>query len=104
MTMFRRLWICVLLVISAPAFAQATRHFTFHYGFTVKGVPVGEKLRVWMPVAHSDSFQEVKVLSATGDLPLKKNKESRNGNEMYYAETAKARQSDFHFEVIYDVV
>ena len=56
--------------------AQETRHFTFHYAFTVKNVPAGEKLRVWIPAAHSDNFQEVKVISATGDLPLKKTHES----------------------------
>jgi transglutaminase-like putative cysteine protease len=53
-------------------------------------------------MAHSDAFQEVKVVSAMGDLPLKKTRESRFGNEIYYAETAKA--AALHFEVVYDVV
>ena len=70
--------------------AQESRHFTFHYGFTVRDVPAGERVRVWIPVAHSDEFQEVKVISANGDLKLKKTHESRFGNEMYYAETSKA--------------
>ena len=104
--MLRKLWPLLLLVsISfSLASAQETRHFTFHYGFTVKNVPPGEKLRVWIPAAHSDQFQEVKVVSANGDLPLKPTHESRFGNEMYYAETSKARQADLHFEVVYDVV
>jgi len=92
------------LMFTALVSAQTTRHFTFHYGFTVKNVPAGEKLRVWVPVAHSDDFQEVKILSATGDLPLKKAYESKNGDEMYYADTSKAKQADLHFEVVYDVV
>jgi transglutaminase superfamily protein len=92
-----------LLTLSLLASAQETRHFTFHYAFTVKNVPAGEKLRVWIPAAHSDNSQEVKVISATGDLPIKKTHESRYGNEMYYAES-KARQPEFHFEVVYDVV
>ena len=46
----------------------------------------------------------MKVISATGDLPLKKTHESKYGNEMYYAETSKAKQSELHFEVVYDVV
>jgi transglutaminase-like putative cysteine protease len=104
--MVRKLWLPLLLVsISfSLASAQETRHFTFHYGFTVKNVPPGEKLRVWIPAAHSDQFQEVKVVSANGDLPLKPTHESRFGNEMYYAETSKAKQADLHFEVVYDVV
>jgi transglutaminase-like putative cysteine protease len=88
--------------MSAPA--QEMRHFTFHYGFTVKNLPAGERVRVWFPMAHSDAFQEVKVVSATGDLPLKKSHESRFGNEIYYAETAKAKAAELHFEVVYDVV
>src|SRR5580700_4195411 len=92
-----------LLALSLFASAQETRHFTFHYAFTVKNVPAGEKLRVWIPAAHSDNSQEVKVISASGDLPLKKTHESRYGNEMYYAES-KAKQPEFHFEVVYDVV
>ncbi len=93
-----------LLALSLLASAQETRHFTFHYAFTVKNVPAGEKLRIWIPAAHSDASQEVKVLSATGDLPLKKNHESQYGNEIYYADVSKAKQPEFHFEVVYDVV
>lgn len=94
----------VLVMLSVSAWAQGARHFTFHYGFTVKDVPSGQKVRVWIPAAHSDDFQEVKVISATGDLPLKKSKESKYGNEMYYAETDKASKAELHFEVVYDVV
>jgi transglutaminase-like putative cysteine protease len=100
----RKLWLLLLLAAVSLASAQDTRHFTFHYGFTVKSVPAGERVRVWIPAAHSDEFQQVKVISATGDLNLKKTQESRFGNEMYYADIAKAKQSDLHFEVIYDVV
>jgi hypothetical protein len=94
----------LLITLTLVASAQEARHFTFHYAFTVKNVPAGEKLRIWIPAAHSDNFQEVKVLSATGDLPLKKTRESKDGNEMYYAEASKAKQPEFHFEVVYDVV
>ena len=93
-----------LITLTLLASAQETRHFTFHYAFTVKNVPTGEKLRVWIPAAHSDNSQEVKVLSVTGDLPFKKTHESKYGNEMYYADTSKAKQPEFHFEVVYDVV
>jgi hypothetical protein len=83
--------------------AQAVRHFTFHYGFTVKAVPAGERVRIWFPAAHTDLYQEVRVISATGDLRLKNNREGRFGNEMYYAE-AKSKAGDLHFEVVYDIV
>jgi transglutaminase-like putative cysteine protease len=86
------------------AAAQATRHFTFHYAFTVKDVPAGQRIKVWFPVAQPDDYQHVRVLSAKGDLPLKKTRESRMGNEIYFAEASKAKGGDLHFEVVYDVV
>ena len=100
----RKLWLFLFLVVLPLASAQDSRHFTFHYGFTVKNVPAGERVRVWIPAARSDDFQEVKVISANGDLKLKKTRESRFGNQMYYAESSKEKSPDLHFEVIYDVV
>ena len=73
--MLRKLSLPLLLVTVSLRRAQETRHFTFHYGFTVKDVPAGERVRVWIPAAHSDDFQEVKVISANGDLTLKKTRE-----------------------------
>jgi hypothetical protein len=99
-----RALIVSLLAISLSAFAQDSRHFTFHYAFTVKNVPAGKKIRIWMPMAHSDAFQEVRVVSANGDLPLKKTRESKFGNEIYFAETNNATQPELHFDVEYDVV
>jgi hypothetical protein len=105
--MLRKLWPLLpllLLSFAGMTWAQDTRHFTFHYAFTVKDVSSGEKVRIWIPQAHSDAFQTVKVISATGDLPLKKTHESKYGNEMYYVETSKTKQQELHFEVVYDVV
>jgi transglutaminase-like putative cysteine protease len=99
--------ICVLsslvLVFALSAFAQESRHFTFHYGFTVRNLPPGKKVRVWIPAAQSDAYQEVKIVSVQGDLPLKKNIESKYGNQIYYAETNSAR-AELHFDVEYDVI
>jgi transglutaminase-like putative cysteine protease len=99
--------VCVLsslvLVFALSAFAQESRHFTFHYGFTVRNLPPGKKVRVWIPAAQSDAYQEVKIVSVQGDLPLKKNIESKYGNQIYYAETNSAR-AELHFDVEYDVI
>ena len=75
--MFRKvlLWLLLSAVTTISAFTQDSRHFTFHYAFTVKNIPAGERVRVWMPQAQSDAFQDVKIISATGDLPLKKTRE-----------------------------
>jgi transglutaminase-like putative cysteine protease len=84
--------------------AQDSRHFTFHYAFTVKNLPAGKKVRIWIPAAQSDAYQEVKIVSATGDLPMKKTRESKYGNEIYFAETNRATQPELHFDVEYEVV
>jgi transglutaminase-like putative cysteine protease len=96
--------IAALFAFHCVAFSQSTRHFTFHYAFTVQNVASGEHVRIWFPAAHSDDYQQVRVMSAKGDLPLKKTHESRFGNEIYYAETSKAKAGDLPFEVVYDVV
>jgi transglutaminase-like putative cysteine protease len=83
--------------------AQDSRHFTFHYAFTVRSLPPGKKVRIWIPVAQSDAYQEVKITSAQGDLPLKTASESKYGNQIYYVETSSA-QPELHFDVEYDVL
>jgi transglutaminase-like putative cysteine protease len=102
--MLRRL--CVLsslfFLFASSALAQDSRHFTFHYAFTAKNLPDGKKVRVWIPAAQSDAYQEVKIISARGDLPLKKATESKYGNQIYYAETNSA-QTELHFDIEYEV-
>src|SRR5579863_4788823 len=93
-----------LLAFTLPALAQESRHFTFRYAFTVKNLPAGKTVRVWIPTAHSDAFQDVKVVSAKGDLPLKKTRDAKFGNEIYYAEAKNSAQPELHFEIEYDVV
>jgi transglutaminase-like putative cysteine protease len=93
----------LLLTLLLTALAQESRHFTFHYAFTVKNLPAGKKVRVWIPAAQSDAYQEIKLVSAQGDLPLKKSNEAKYGNQLYYAETNSA-QLELHFDVTYDVI
>jgi transglutaminase-like putative cysteine protease len=107
----RRSVVCVflgLLSLSVFVFGQTSgqneRHFTFHYAFTVKNASVGERLRVWIPLAHSDAFQDVKILSKSGDLALKEVRQPEYGNEVLYAEKSKADKSEYSFSVDYDVV
>ena len=102
--MLRKL--CLVLTVSALsvcAFAQEARHFTFHYAFTVKNLPTNKTVRIWIPEAQSDAFQEVKVISVKSDLPLKRSHESKYGNEIYFAE-AKSASPELHVDVEYDVI
>ncbi|ABF41397.1 transglutaminase-like protein [Candidatus Koribacter versatilis Ellin345] len=92
------------LVVSLPAVSQQTRHFTFHYAFTVRNIEPGQKIELWMPQAHSDDFQEVKILSVTSDLPLKPTRDTKYGNTMYHAVAEKADKAEYNVDVTYDVV
>jgi transglutaminase-like putative cysteine protease len=101
----RRSLLALLLVLSSmSALAQRERHFNFHYTFTVKNVTPGERVRVWIPLAHADAFQDVKVTSRTGDLPLKQVRQPEYGNELLYAEASKADKGEYKFSVDYDIV
>jgi hypothetical protein len=103
--MLRRSLLALLLALSAlSAVAQKERHFNFHYTFTVKNVTLGERVRVWIPLAHSDAFQDVKVTSKDGDLPIEQVHQREYGNEVLYAETSKADKGEYKFSVDYDVV
>ncbi len=100
----RTFLVLLLTLSSVPALAQRERHFTFHYAFTVKNVQQGERLRVWIPLAHSDPYQQVKVTAKNADLPLKHVRQPQDGNEVLYAETSKADKAEYQFSVDYDVI
>ncbi len=73
---------CFLLLVLAASAQNSERHFTFHYAFSVQNLTPGKRLRIWIPLAHSDEYQQVRVLSATGDLPLRKTREHEFGNQI----------------------
>src|SRR5579859_967174 len=94
---------CALFAVSAPAQSKS-RHFELDYSFTVRITDPGKPLDIWFPVAHSDVYQQVKVISRSGDLPLTENTEPEYGNRMFYAHVDKATAAEYHFTVKYDVV
>lgn len=93
-----------LLFLSTSLFADEARHFTFHYAFSVRNVTPGQKLEVWFPRAESDRFQRVNIVSVKSDLPLKRTREPRFGNAIFYASTPKATKNEYAFDVTYEVV
>jgi transglutaminase-like putative cysteine protease len=102
--MLRRVLFFVLFVASCvAASAQGERRFTFDYSFTVKNVRRGERVRIWIPLAHSDAYQDVRVISKDGDLALKEVREAEYGNKILYAESSKADKDEYKFSVKYDV-
>src|SRR6185369_578654 len=97
--------VALVFGLALPVFAQAPSHrsFRFTYAFSVREVPAGKPLSIWFPEAVSDQWQDVKVVSQTGDLPLRRTKEKQYGDAMFHAETKKAGKPEYHFEVVYEV-
>lgn len=96
----------LFLITSAPAQTSAPpeRHFTFHYAFTVRNVPAGKPLRIWFPQARTDTWQTVAITNIKSDLPVRQTRESEYGNTMYYAEASITTNSEYAFDVTYDIV
>src|SRR5215813_1075343 len=92
--------VSLVLLLSVGAFAQVkSRHFELNYSFSVRVTDPGKPLDVWFPIAQSNEFQQVKIVTQTGDLPLKETSESEYGNKMFYAHTDKADQAEYNFTV-----
>lgn len=102
--MLRRTLSVILWLLPISLAAQTARHITLHYSFTVKNVEQGKPLKIWFPMAHSDPYQDVRIVSAGGDMPLKRTKDSEYGNSLFYASAKHANKAEYHFAVDYDVV
>src|SRR5215471_10853573 len=105
MTLRKFFSLSFFLLANLISFAQSkSRHFVFDYSYTVRNTDAGKPLSVWFPVAQSDDFQKITILSKSGDLPLEERREPEYGNRMFYAHTEKADKGEYHFSVKYDVV
>ena len=101
----RELVLCLVVFLSPLlSLAQQSRHFIFHYAFTIGDIPQGKRVEIWFPAAHSDAFQEVSVLQITGDLPVTKTRERRFGNILFHTVAPAATKQEYSFDVAYSVV
>ena len=97
--------VSLFLLFSLCALAQSkSRHFELDYSFSVRITDPGKPLDVWFPMARSDEYQQVRIISRSGDLPLQETTEPEYGNQMFYAHADKADRAEYHFTVKYEVV
>lgn len=103
-----RLALIVVVLLSALCHAQdrlpKQRHFVLHYTVNVKDVPAGKKVRIWIPLIHSDAFQDVQVLSKESDLKLRQSIDDTSGNSSLVAEAEPTKVRDYRFSIEYDLV
>jgi len=92
---------------SAPEkqkFSPPYRKFRFTYSFTVKNIPSGAKLvRVWVPVAHTDGHQTVRLMDVKSPVQTKISEEAQDGNRILYAEIHSPVQPTAEFTLQYEV-
>jgi transglutaminase-like putative cysteine protease len=92
---------------SAPAkqkFSPPTRKFRFTYAFTVTDIPPEAKLvRIWIPVAHTDDHQTVRLVSVKSPVQTTMGNEAEYGNHILYAEIHNSVQPAAEFTLEYEV-
>ena len=87
-----------------PKFSQPARTFRFTYSFTVKDIPPGTKVvRVWVPVAHTDEHQAVRLVNVKAPVKTEMTQEAEYGNRMMYAEVRNPAQGTAEFTLEYEV-
>jgi transglutaminase-like putative cysteine protease len=85
-------------------FSPPARKFRFTYSFTVKDIPSGTKLiRVWVPVAHTDEHQTVKLLNVKAPVQTRMTEEPEYNNHILYAEIHNPAQGTAEFALEYEV-
>jgi transglutaminase-like putative cysteine protease len=85
-------------------FSPPSRKFRFTYSFTVKDIPSGTKLvRVWVPVAHTDDHQTVRLVNVKAPVLTQMGEESEYGNHILYAEIHNPVQATADFTLEYEV-
>jgi len=85
-------------------FSPPSRKFRFTYSFTVKDIPPGTKVvRVWVPVAHTDEHQTVRLVNANAPVTTEMTQEPEYGNRMMYAEIHNPTQATAQFTLEYEV-
>ncbi len=97
-----------LLGQTSPAekqkFSPSYRKFVFTYSFTVKDIPAGTTLvRVWVPVAHTDEHQTVRLVNVKAPVQTRMTEEPEYDNQILYAEIHNPTQSTADFSLQYEV-
>lgn len=78
-----------------------SRAFRLDYGATVREIPNGAKVRVWLPVPQSNEHQKIKLVYT--DLPArgKTTVEPKYGNRILYFETNGPASGNLSFKTSY---
>ncbi|MEE2642107.1 MAG: transglutaminase domain-containing protein [Planctomycetota bacterium] len=79
------------------------RRFDFSYAASANGIPQGANVRIWIPVAESNSSQRVRMKSLTLPCEGKLSRDSKYGNRILFLEKKQEGNGPLAFRLIYDV-
>jgi transglutaminase-like putative cysteine protease len=79
----------------------AVRTFQFNYAATLKEVPEGAKVRVWLPVPPANDAQAVKALEAKLPAKGETTTEPKYGNKILYFQTTGPADGNISFQAPY---
>jgi len=80
------------------------RHFQLDYGATLVDLPVGARVRVWLPIPSSNDHQIVRRLTTDLPAPAAIGEDVVNGNTMLYFETTVPAARELTFSAPYHIV
>lgn len=83
--------------------APAQRRFELTYAGVINGVPLDAHVRIWIPVAESDSDQEVVKFSRKIAGESRLTREAVHQNQMLFVEIPKNQEESIPFQVDYEV-
>ena len=83
--------------------APASRKFFFEYGAAIKDVSAGAKVRIWYPIAESNTQQTVQLLGTTSPTSMQFNREQKYQNQVGFIGLTARESGTIEFQLKYDV-
>ena len=80
-----------------------SRTFEFDYGVTVRDVPAGSRLLVWLPVPQTTSHQQASRLRQDVPVEPQQTTESKYGNQMLHFELEPSSAKPLTFQVTWQI-
>ena len=90
--------------LPARSVAQTeARAFEFHYGATIKELPMGAQVKVWVPIAENNPQQSVKLQNSASPAPLSFGRDAEHQNKIGSFEFTADKGIEPKFELVYEI-
>jgi hypothetical protein len=83
--------------------AVRSRTFRFHYRASVDGLPVGARVRAWLPLPQSNDHQKVQMISQKLPTEGRMATEPKYGNTILYSESNSSSADSLRYSVSFQI-